>query len=47
MKYKAFFISFKWLSMTQITQFFLERESPTLNYEFTGVKQKLFNKFIF
>ena len=33
--------------MKQITQSFLEGESPTLNYEFTGVKQKLFNKFIF
>ena len=30
MKLKAFFITFKKLSMKQIPQFFLEVESPTL-----------------
>ena len=30
MKKKAFFIIFKGLSIKQITQFFLEGESPTL-----------------
>ena len=30
MKYTVFFIIFKALSMKQITQFFLEVESPTL-----------------
>ena len=30
MKQKAFFMIFKGLSMKQITQFFLEEESPTL-----------------
>ena len=32
MKQKAFFIIFKGLSVKQITQFFLEGESPTLTY---------------
>ena len=31
MKQKAFFTIFKGLSMKQITQFFLEGESPTLS----------------
>ena len=31
MKYKAFLIIFKGPSVNQITQFFLEGESPTLN----------------
>ena len=33
MKLKAFFIIFKGLSRKQITQFFLEGESPTLSLE--------------
>ena len=32
MKYKAFFIIFKEISIKEITQFFLEGESPTLNH---------------
>ena len=31
MKNKAFFITFKGLSMNETTQFFLEGERPTLN----------------
>ena len=31
MKQKAFFINFKGFSMKQITQIFVEGESPTLN----------------
>ena len=34
MKGKAFFIIFKGLSMKQITQFFLEGESPTLRIQY-------------
>ena len=32
MKFKAFFITFKGLSMKQIAQIFLECESPTLTH---------------
>ena len=37
MKQKAFFIIFKELSMKQITQFFLEGESPILKHQDTLV----------
>ena len=44
MKYKAFFIIFQALSMKQITQFFLESDSPTLT---CFVPTLLFQKQLF
>ena len=37
MKQKAFFITFKGLSMKQITQFYFEGERPTLIRKLTGI----------
>ena len=42
MKQKAFFKIFKGLSMKQITQFFLEEESPTLSIFFCRYSLNLF-----
>ena len=42
MKQKAFFMIFKGLSMKQITQFFLQEESPTLSIFFCRYSLNLF-----
>ena len=43
MKQKAFFITFKGLPMKQITQLFLEGESPTLNF-YTVLLLKIYDQ---